>query len=78
MNGKLVDIARFLDNPFAAHVARGILESHDIPCFLMDQNMAAQWSYTGTGGMRLMVMDEDHDRALEILKKSEDIEIESL
>jgi DNA-directed RNA polymerase subunit RPC12/RpoP len=52
-----------------AELARGRLESEDIPAFVFDENMAgAQWFYSmAIGGTRLMVRAQDASKAAEIL-----------
>lgn len=65
--------ARF-QNPTTAHLVRSILESHDIPCFVMDHmNGGMNWDINGA--TRVMVMQSDFDAAKEVLKE-EDINIE--
>ncbi|MEZ5813243.1 MAG: DUF2007 domain-containing protein [Alphaproteobacteria bacterium] len=68
--GKLVLLGRFYDN-VQAHIIRGILESHDVPCFIMDEhhNNAAWHLGIALGGVRLMVFAQDYERAQEILKE---------
>ncbi len=52
----LVLLTTYFD-PGTAHIARGFLESHDIPCFIFDDQIAqVAWHLQiGTGGARLMV-----------------------
>jgi len=65
--------ARFT-NPTTAHLVRSILESHDIPCFVMDHmNGGMNWDINGA--TRLMLMQSDFEAAKQILK-DEDINIE--
>lgn len=80
----LVHIATF-NYPYEAHIARAVLESHDILSFVFDDEMNyTNFLYTiALGGIRLMVRKEDLAKAQEILasqrplEEGEDIEDES-
>lgn len=52
-----------------AHIMRGLLESNDIPCFLMDEHHNAVAWHLGPalGGMRVTVMRKDFDAARALL-----------
>jgi len=65
--------ARFA-NPTTAHLVRSILESHDIPCFVMD-HMNGSMNWDINGATRVMVMHSDINAAKEVLK-DEDINLE--
>lgn len=67
---KLVQIGRFFD-PTQAHIARGILETNNVPCFLFDDNhTSTAWHLNiALGGTRLMVLSEDVDISLELLEE---------
>ncbi|MEM7618157.1 MAG: DUF2007 domain-containing protein [Pseudomonadota bacterium] len=65
--------ARF-HNPTTAHLVRSILESHDIPCFVMD-HMNGSMNWDINGATRLMIMESDIETAKELLAE-EDINIE--
>lgn len=64
----LVVVKRFRDMPEAA-VARGLLESAGIPCFLADENIVRMdWLISnGVGQMRLLVRQSDLQTATELL-----------
>lgn len=70
---KLVLLQRFYDST-QAHIIRGILESEDIPCFVMDENHnSSAWHLNiALGGVRLMVLSEDLEHARTILKEETD------
>lgn len=53
-----------------AVVARTVLESAGIECFLADENMMRIfWPYqAAAGGVRLQVLDSDAELALELLR----------
>jgi len=54
-----------------AVVARTVLESAGIECFLADENMARiAWPYiqVAAGGIRLPVLDSDAEAASELLR----------
>ncbi len=78
-NSELVTIRLFRDLPEAL-LAKGMLESAGIECFLADANMVRlDWFISNAiGNMRLQVRKEDAAAALEILNQpvSEDVEQE--
>jgi hypothetical protein len=66
--GKLVTLRRFRDAP-QAMLARSILQSAGIECFLGDENIVRMdwfWSYV-VGGIKLWVRQEDAATAAELL-----------
>lgn len=66
---KLVMLARFYD-PALGHIAKTVLESHDIPSFIFDaEHTAVPWDIgLSMGATRLMVLESDFERGLKILK----------
>ncbi len=64
MEGNLVLLERCYDMT-QAHILRGVLESNDIPCFLMDEHHNAVAWHLGLaiGGLRVMVREQDLDAA---------------
>lgn len=56
-----------------AHIMRGLLESNDIPCFLMDEHHNAVAWHLGPalGGTRIMVMQKDYETARTLLNESQ-------
>lgn len=73
--GDFVTIGRFA-NPVEANIAKGKLEDAEIPVFLQDEmTVGMQWSLSNAvGGIKLQILEEDYDRAVELLKDDEDIE----
>ena len=70
---KLSLFARF-NNPTTAHLVRSILESHDIPCFVLDHmNGGMNWDINSA--TRMMIMQSDFEDAKKLLE-DEDINIE--
>lgn len=65
---KLVILRRFRDLPEAL-LAKGLLDSESIKCYLSDENtLAMNWMWSNAlGGVRLWVKDEDVPRATEML-----------
>jgi hypothetical protein len=65
---KLVTVCRFRDLPEAL-LAKGLLDSEDIKCFLSDENtVGMNWMWSNAlGGVRLWVKEEDVQRAAELL-----------
>src|SRR5215472_14010388 len=65
-----VTVGRFRDLSEAL-LAKGMLESAGIECFLADQDLVRMdWFYSNAiGGMRLQVKEEDTDAATEILEQ---------
>jgi hypothetical protein len=55
--------------PYEAHLAKGLLESEGLHALLIDEFVSDQIIYTpAIGGIRLQVLDEDYNRAREILE----------
>jgi len=70
-NVQLVTVQRYRDLSEAI-VARSVLESAGILCFLQDENVVRlDWGYSNfIGGMRLQVEAKDEVEAIELLKPS--------
>lgn len=68
MSGGLVLLKRTYD-PTEAHIIRGLLESNDIPAFVMDDQISSvNWLWQiGVGGVRIMILREDYQIAVEVL-----------
>ena len=64
-SGKLVTVGRFLD-PMQAQMAKGMLESSGIPCFLQGEN--ANHMVPLAFRVRLQVLEEDEAVAREYLR----------
>jgi len=67
-HAKLVAVCRFRDLP-AALLAKGLLDSENIKCFLSDENtVGMNWMWSNAlGGVRLWVREEDVRQAAELL-----------
>lgn len=63
--GKLITVGRFLD-PVQAQMAKGMLESSGIPCFLQGEN--ANRMVPLAFRVRLQVLEEDEAVAREFLR----------
>jgi len=65
---KLVTLCRFRDLP-GALVAKGLLDSAGIKCFLSDENtVRMDWLWSNAlGGVRLWVREDDVAQAVELL-----------
>jgi hypothetical protein len=65
---KLVAVRRFRDLPEAL-LAKGLLESENIKCFLSDENtVGMNWMWSNAlGGVRLWVREDDAPQAEELL-----------
>lgn len=58
------------NHPFDADLARGFLETRGISAFVKDENMGSYLIYnTAIGGVRLQVLEEDFEKATEILRE---------
>ena len=67
MNNGLVILERFFDAP-TAHMARGYLETNDIPCFIFDdKHVQTVWFLNHAVGVRLMVHVNDLEEARKLL-----------
>lgn len=75
-DAKLVLLGRFY-NPTLGHIAKDLLESKGIHSFIIDaEHTAVPWDIgLAMNAIRLMVLDEDMNMALQILKEN-DIEVE--
>ena len=60
------------DNYIPAHIAMGKLEAHDIVCYLADENTVTIDPFLNyaVGGIKLMVAENQVERAIEILNDS--------
>jgi hypothetical protein len=67
---KLVVARRFRDLP-EAWIAKSILDSADIECFLADDNMVRlDWFYSNLiGGIKVLVREEDSETAIRLLEQ---------
>ena len=78
---KLIQIQQYRDFPEAL-IAKGILDSAGIECFLTDENIVRMdWFWSNVmGGVKLHVRPEDVDAALEILQQPapETFEVEGI
>lgn len=63
-----VTVATFW-HPAPAHIARLHLESHDVPCVIVDENLVAtDWLYANAvGGIKLQVPESDVAEARDLL-----------
>jgi hypothetical protein len=71
ISGPLLMVKRFRDLP-EAFVAKSILDSAGIDCFLADENIVRiDWLYSNLiGGAKLMVRPEDLEEAVRLLDES--------
>lgn len=71
MSRDLVTIAQYRDLPQAG-LARSILESHGVTCFLGNEfTVGVNWLYSNAlGGVKLQVIESDVARAKEILQET--------
>lgn len=63
----MIQLKRF-DNPFEANLAKGKLESSGIYSFLKDEHIAINYINQAVGGIKLMVEEQDLERAFHILE----------
>lgn len=70
---KFVLIGTF-DNYIPAHIAMGRLKDHFINCYLQDENTVTidPLLSNAIGGIKLMVAEQQAERALEILNTPEE------
>lgn len=78
LSGPLVMVKRFRDLP-EAFVARSILDSARIDCFLADENtIRMNWFWSNLlGGLKLIVRPEDCEDAAKLLEESVQPEVET-
>lgn len=69
---KLVTV--FTGTAWQAEVIKGLLDTNDIPCAIMDETIGAiTSSYAGFGkGVLVVVNEEEKEKALELIKKSQE------
>ena len=69
---KLVTV--FTGTVWQAELIRGVLETNNIPCAIMDETIGAiTSSYSGMGkGVLVVVNEEDKAKALEIIEDSQE------
>ena len=69
---KLVTV--FTGTVWQAELIRGVLETNNIPCAIMDETIGAiTSSYSGMGkGVLVVVNEEDKEKALEIIEDSQE------
>ena len=74
---KLVEVARFRDLPDAL-VAKSVLDSAGIECFMRDDNMVRMDWFNSNffGGVKLVVPEEQAATALELLQPPESLPVE--
>ncbi len=70
----LVRIATF-DHDWQAHIAKGLLEEHDIPSIINNEILSTIYpiGFNTIGGVTLSVFNRDASRALSILSSSGDL-----
>ncbi len=68
---RLILIRRFF-NPVEAHIAKKILEDHDIHSFILDEHHSSSaWHLSiAIGGLRLMVLTSDYEEAQNVLNEN--------
>ena len=69
---KLVTV--FTGTVWQAEIIKGLLDTNEIPCAVMDETIGAiTSSYAGFGkGVLVVVNEEDEAKALELIKNSEE------
>ncbi len=71
MPTQLVVITHYFNNS-DAEMAKAILDSENIPCFLRGRNIAQLYGSTIVGGIKLLVPREYIEEAINILKLDEE------
>ena len=66
----LITVGTFT-SPIEAHIAKGRLETEGINTFIANENhIWANWMYSqALGGVKILVLEPDAEKALEIIKK---------
>jgi len=64
---------RSYDDYISAHISMGRLKEEDIVCHLQDEHIVTTAPFLSniTGGIKLMVPEQQAERALELLKEQE-------
>lgn len=69
-------VAAVFDNAIDAHIAQGMLQSHGIPSMLDNEIFSSIYplgASSGFTGVKLIVNNEDLERALTLLNNSNDL-----
>ena len=72
VNEKLVTV--FTGTVWQAEIIKGLLDTNEIPCVIMDETIGAiTSSYAGLGkGVLVVVNEEDEQKALELINSQEE------
>lgn len=72
VNEKLVTV--FTGTVWQAEIIKGLLDTNEIPCAIMDETIGAiTSSYAGLGkGVLVVVNEEDEKKALELINSQEE------
>ena len=74
---KFITVATFDTSP-EAHIAMGRLQAEGIDCHLADEHLVqTDWLYSiAVGGIKLQVLPENAEKALQILARDDSAEVE--
>ncbi len=75
MNAKLIQLAIF-PHASMAHIARSYLEASGMRCFIFNEHVdGLGWNYgTALSGIRLMIIEEDYEEGLRLLREYPEID----
>jgi phage FluMu protein Com len=59
------------DNYMLANMAMGLLTENDIKCQLKDEFMGTMWDHPAVKGIKLLVEENDLERAVALIKEAE-------
>lgn len=63
---------RQYNNYIVANIAKGLLEDHDITCYLQDETIGTVMPHLNIGGIKLLIPLDKKENAEVLLKNSED------
>ena len=69
---EFITVGNFPDSP-SAHIAKGLLEAHNIRCFLENDSLVAGSTHLSIafGGINLKVREEDAENAKKLLTEEQ-------
>ncbi len=72
MNTDRLVTYRTFDNYLSAEIMKGLLDSYNIPCFIIDENIL--YAFPAVNGIKLQIREGDIERVNEILKETGEAE----
>lgn len=70
----MLKLASIFSTPQEAYIAKGMLDANGIPSIINNEDFYNVYpiGFNSIGGIRLMVPEEDYDKAIQLLKEHGD------